>query len=418
MIGIVLAAGRGRRLQPFTETRPKPLLPVLDKPLIAKPLEMLRNLGISRVVVVVSYMKDALMSAVKALANEIGIDVVFVDQREELGTAHAVKAVLRDYEEDAVIIHGDLYVDPDYVARVLKPLIKERKHDMVVVAARVDDIRRFGKLIVSGDRVLEIVEKPEECGAGLANTGIYIVSVPVLKLVEFVERSPRGEYEFTDVVRLAHRHGFEVRYVEIESRSWMDVGYPWHIIEVNRLELEKRATRVLRGDVEPYVTVKGPVIVDEGAEIRSGSYIVGPVYIGRDVEIGPNAYIRPYSVILQGSRIGFSVEVKESVVMEYVHASHLSYIGDSVVGEHTNLGAGTVLANLRFDNKNVKVTVEGERIDTGRRKLGALVGGYVKTGVNVSIMPGVKIGSYSVIYPGVTVYRDVPPRTVVKDIWR
>ena len=104
--------------------------------------------------------------------------------------------------------------------------------------------------------------------------------------------------------------------------------------------------------------------------------------------------------------------------MEHVHASHLSYIGDSVVGEHTNLGAGTVLANLRFDNKNVKVIVEGKRIDTGRRKLGALIGGYVKTGVNVSIMPGVKIGSYSVIYPGVTVYRDVPPRTVVKDIWR
>lgn len=418
MIGIVLAAGKGKRLQPFTETRPKPLLPVLDRPLIAKPLEMLRNLGISRVVIVVSYMKEVVIQSVRALADEMGIDVVFVDQREELGTAHAVKAALKNYEEDSVVIYGDLYVDPKSVARTLNPLIEERRHDMVVVAARVDDVRRFGKLVVSDGKVLDIVEKPEEREAGLVNTGIYIVSTPVLKLVDFIERSPRGEYEFTDIVRIARSHGFEVRYVEIESGSWMDVGYPWHVIEVNKLELEKRATRIIRGDVEPNTTVKGPVIVDEGAEIRSGSYIVGPVYIGRDVEIGPNAYIRPHSVVLAGSRIGFSVEVKESVVMEHAHASHLSYIGDSVVGEYTNLGAGTVLANLRFDNKSVRVTVEGKRIDTGRRKLGALIGGYVKTGVNVSIMPGVKVGSHSVIYPGVTVYRDVPPHTIVKNIWR
>ena len=187
---------------------------------------------------------------------------------------------------------------------------------------------------------------------------------------------------------------------------------------MNKLELTKRNARIIRGEVDPCTTIKGPVIVEEGATIRGCTYIIGPAYIGPNADIGPNAYIRPYSVILEGARIGFSVEVKESVVMEHAHAAHLAYIGDSVVGEHVNLGAGTVLANLRFDNKTVKVTVESKRIDSGRRKLGALIGGYVKTGINVSIMPGVKIGSYAIIYPGITVYKDVPPHTVVKEVWR
>jgi len=130
------------------------------------------------------------------------------------------------------------------------------------------------------------------------------------------------------------------------------------------------------------------------------------------VEIGPNAYIRPYSVICSGSKIGFSVEVKESVLFENVHAHHLAYIGDSVICENVNLGAGTVLANLRHDGATVKMTIKGIREDTDRRKLGAIIGAGVKTGINVSVMPGVKIGSNSWILPGVVVYRDIPSNTI------
>ncbi len=417
MIGVVLAAGVGKRLRPFTETKPKPLLPVLDKPLISKSLELLKNLGVENAVIVVSYMKDAVISRVRKLADVMGLDVEFVDQGAELGTAHAVRAALRDYEDEALIVYGDLYIDPGAVARVLSQIM-DKKRDLVVTAVRVDDVKRFGKLVTDGNRVLEIVEKPEEGGPGLVNAGIYIASARVLKLVDLIEKSSRGEYEFTDIVKLARERGFEARYVEIGKSDWMDVAYPWHVIEMNKLELMKRNARVIRGDVDPCATIKGPVIVKEGATIRGCTYIMGPAYIGRDADIGPNAYIRPYSVVLEGARIGFSVEVKESVVMEHAHAAHLAYIGDSVVGEYVNLGAGTVLANLRFDGKTIKVTIEGKRIDSGRRKLGALIGGYVKTGINVSIMPGVRIGSYSIIYPGITVYKDVPPHTVVREVWR
>ncbi|MEM2528144.1 MAG: nucleotidyl transferase, partial [Ignisphaera sp.] len=121
--------------------------------------------------------------------------------------------------------------------------------------------------------------------------------------------------------------------------------------------------------------------------------------------------------VMDGAYIGFSVEVKESIVMENTHAAHLTYIGDSILAENINLGAGTIIANLRLDDKTVKLLIDGKKIDSKRIKMGAVIGGYTKTGVNVSIMPGVKIGSHSIIYPGVTVYKDVPPHTIVKENW-
>ncbi|MCC6024890.1 MAG: nucleotidyl transferase, partial [Desulfurococcaceae archaeon] len=195
------------------------------------------------------------------------------------------------------------------------------------------------------------------------------------------------------------------------SGKWIDVGKPWHVIEANKIALEG-VTTTIRGRIEDPVYIKGSVVIEEGAEIKPFTVIEGPAYIGKGAVIGPHAYIRPWSVICQNSRIGFSVEVKESVIMENVHASHLSYIGDSVICEGVNLGAGTILANLRLDEKSIKMTIKGVREDTGRVKLGGIIGAHVKTGVNVSIMPGVKIGSYSWILPGTVVYRDVPPKTI------
>ncbi len=169
------------------------------------------------------------------------------------------------------------------------------------------------------------------------------------------------------------------------------------------------------GVIESNVSIKGNnIVIEDGALIRSGTYIEGPVYIGSGAVIGPNARIRPYSVICNDSVVGFSVEVKESLIMEHVHVSHLSYVGDSIICEGVNFGAGTITANLRFDDKPVKVTIKDRRVSTGRRKFGAIIGGCVKTGINVSLMPGVKVGSYSWIAPGAVVYEDVPPRSFLR----
>ncbi|MEM0026443.1 MAG: sugar phosphate nucleotidyltransferase [Ignisphaera sp.] len=415
LIGIVLAAGEGRRLRPLTETRPKALIPVAGKPVIYYPLDLLARLGIKEVYVVVSYMKELVVKSVKSIANELSIDVKFVDQENTLGTGHAVKKVADKVLDDAVIIYGDLYINPVSVSNSMKLSIEKKVNTLVGV--RVSNISKYGKLVVEGDKVLGIAEKPAEGGEGLANAGIYFVRSNILELVNDLKTSPRGEYELTDIVSIARDRGEEFKYIMIDSSDWQDIGYPWDLLKANRLALEKLSEKKVLGDVSAHSTIKGYVYIGEGATIKGCTYIEGPAYIGDEATIGPNAYIRPYTTILNKSHIGFSTEVKESIVMEGTHAAHLTYIGDSIIAENVNLGAGTKLANLRFDEKTVKMIIEGTAIDSERRKLGAVIGGHVKTGINVSIMPGVKIGSYSIIYPGVTVYRDVPPKTVVRKDW-
>ncbi|HDD72370.1 MAG TPA: glucose-1-phosphate thymidylyltransferase, partial [Candidatus Bathyarchaeota archaeon] len=201
---------------------------------------------------------------------------------------------------------------------------------------------------------------------------------------------------------------------EVDPEDWMDVGYPWSLLEANERVLKNLEAKIL-GEVEEGAVIKGPVYVGEGARVRSGAYVEGPVYIGPGADVGPNCYIRRYTSLGARVRVGNACEIKNSIVMDGTHIAHLSYVGDSVIGERCNFGAGTLIANLRFDDRPVKVMVKDRLVDSGRRKLGVIMGDEVKTGVNVSIMPGVKVGPRSWIAAGLTVYRDVPPDTFLRE---
>jgi bifunctional UDP-N-acetylglucosamine pyrophosphorylase/glucosamine-1-phosphate N-acetyltransferase len=139
--------------------------------------------------------------------------------------------------------------------------------------------------------------------------------------------------------------------------------------------------------------------------VKSGTYIEGPVIIGEDCRIGPNCYIRASTTIGDGCHIGAAAEVKNSIIMNNTDFPHLNYVGDSVIGTGCNLGAGTKIANLRLDKQIIKVG----GVDTGRRKLGAIVGDRVETGINTSINCGSMIGNNTFIGPGVVVKGIIAP---------
>ena len=151
----------------------------------------------------------------------------------------------------------------------------------------------------------------------------------------------------------------------------------------------------------------------QAMRIRSGSYIEGPTFIGEGSDIGPNCYIRACTSIGNNVRVGNACEVKNSIIMDGTHVGHLSYVGDSILCERCNLAAGTITANLRLDDGAVKMLVKGKVVDTGRRKLGAILGDDVKTGISALLMPGVKVGTNSWIGANSTVHRDVPANTLV-----
>jgi bifunctional N-acetylglucosamine-1-phosphate-uridyltransferase/glucosamine-1-phosphate-acetyltransferase GlmU-like protein len=142
-------------------------------------------------------------------------------------------------------------------------------------------------------------------------------------------------------------------------------------------------------------------------------YVEGPTFIDEEADIGPNCYIRPCTSIGKKVRVGNACEIKNSIIMDGVHIGHLSYVGDCIVGEGGNLGAGTITANYRLDAGTIKMMVKDTLVESGRKKLGAVLGDNVKTGINTLLMPGVKVGNDSWIGPNLMVQRDLPPRSRV-----
>jgi bifunctional UDP-N-acetylglucosamine pyrophosphorylase/glucosamine-1-phosphate N-acetyltransferase len=263
-------------------------------------------------------------------------------------------------------------------------------------------------------RVVRIVEKPRGMlgRPGWVNSGMYVLDEDVFRAIEHTARSKRSEYELTSSLQLLIRQGREIGCAIVQESDWLDVGRPWDLLEANRRVLQN-LTHMVKGKVEEHVTLKPPVYVDEGATIRSGSYVEGPVYCGKGTSIGPHARVRSSTSLESEVVVGASCDIKNSIVMRGSKIPHLSYVGDSVIGEECNLGAGTITANVRFDKRTVRLRVKKSVLDSGREKLGVLMGDRSQTGINVSILPGVRIGSASWIAPGAIISQDVPSGKIV-----
>jgi len=240
--------------------------------------------------------------------------------------------------------------------------------------------------------------------SNLANAGMYLLSRDIFSAITKTPKSPRGEYELTDSLQLMIDEGCDVSYEKIDY--WLDLGYPWDLLQANESQLHKIEPQNL-GVVEENAIVRGLVSIGKGTVIRANSYIVGPVVIGENCEVGPNCYIRPGTSIGDNCHIGSAVEIKNSIVMQNTKIPHQNYVGDSVIGEGCNFGAGTKIANLRLDKKEVCVA----NVNTKRRKLGAIVGDGVQTGINACINVGSMIGDHTYIGPGALVSGVVLPNS-------
>jgi UDP-N-acetylglucosamine diphosphorylase/glucosamine-1-phosphate N-acetyltransferase len=412
---VIIAAGKGTRMDPFTLSRPKPLIQVAGKPLIEHTLTAIKSCGLKEIIVVIGYMKKQMLKYFEDISKQIFQDlkITHVEQDEQKGTAHALKFVEEFIDETFMLINGDIITSEKNFQEVLN--IHNQKNTPIFSLTQVADPSNFGVVDLDADFFIKkIVEKPaaENLPSNLANAGIYVLPLQIFDAVRETPMSSRDEYELTDSIQLLIDKGISF-YGHTLSQWWIDCGLPWDLLKTNE-HILKDSKLVLEGEVEEGATLKGPVGVGKNSVIRAGAYIQGPVLIGMDSEIGPNNYIRPYTYIGNDVRIGNAVEIKNSIILDHTRIGHLSYVGDSIIDENCNFGAGTKIANLRLDNKTIKVTIKGKRVDSGRRKLGILMGDNVKTGINVSFMPGVKIGPNSAIGSEVLVLRDVPANTFLQ----
>lgn len=403
MKAIVLAAGKGTRLSPLTDNRPKPLLEIGGKSILKWQLdELLASSMIDQVIIVVNYNADLIKESVRTWYDDPRI--CYITQKEVLGTGDAVTTGLELFnsKEKFLVINGDVLLDGSITT------IVNSGHSSAILGSRVNNPELFGVLELKGDKLLSILEKPIFAPPdSIINAGLYIFPEEAIDMFRGLEFSPRGEKELTDVISKMIDTGIHIHVIKHDGQ-WFDVGHPWQLLDANEYLLDKYQDYFeILGLVEKGATLIGKVHVALNARVRAGVYIEGPVYIDEGADIGPNCYIRSRTYLGKNVRVGNACEIKNCIIYRDTHAAHLSYIGDSVLGEYSNLGAGTITANLRHDGKNIKMSIKGKRVDTGRRKLGIITGDKVKIGIGVSFLPGVKISGNKWINANELITRDI-----------
>ena len=403
MRGYILAAGEGLRMRPLTANIPKPLLPVAGRPFLEHNIEAMKESGIKDLILLIGWRAPRIREHFGD-GKEFGVKIEYVEQKERLGTAHAIGMIKELVDTPFFCLYGDVVLTKESV----KGLVDHHKKvkGSVMALTTVDDPRRYGSIISQDGVIKDIIEKPEVPQTNTINAGAYILDPTIFEAIAETKKSPRGEFEITDSFKILMKKGHI--YTHLLKGEWIDVARPWDLLEANRILMEGMKTKI-DGEVSERATLVGSVSVGKGSRVLPGSYISGPAIIGEDCEIGPNAYIRPSTSIGVHCKIGAAVEIKNSIIMNRTNVPHLSYVGDSVIGERCNFGAGTKVANLRLDEKEVQVIVDGKKTGSGRRKLGVIMGDDVKTGINASIDVGTIIGEGTMIGMGAVVRGTIAP---------
>ena len=411
MKAVILAAGQGVRLLPITATRPKPLIKIGGKPILEHCLDALKKTGLTEALIITHYLGKAIREYFGD-GQKFGFKLDYAEQPSTLGTGNAAGIAESYVNDDFILIYGDLLFSQDALKNLIQ--VFETQHPNAAMAVTpVGKPENYGIVELENNlSIKRLIEKPVqgETQSNLANAGLYIFNPEIFKIIKSLKSSVRGEIELTDAISIMLKDKEKVNASEILKNDWMDIGQPWDLLEANAWVLKRMEHKVF-GTVEEGAHLLGPVTVAPTARIRSGAYIEGPSFIDEGADVGPNCYIRPCTSLGKNTRIGNACEIKNSIIMDRTHMGHLSYMGDSIIGEHCNLAAGTLIANLRFDDGHVKMMVKDRVVDTGRRKLGVILGDEVKTGVNASLMPGVKVGQNAWIGANYLVRRDIEANT-------
>lgn len=445
-IAVLLAAGAGRRLWPLTDTHPKAVLPVANQPIVARLIEGCRDAGIEQVVVVAGPHAAAVARIVAAAP---GVEVL--ERHDPRGPAWSLRMVAREraVADDLLVLHGDVLLDPDDLrallvagragpAVLLSPLDQraidpalpvEGSTDWISAAVEDGQLGRFlgrhrearpyrfaGAAFLPADD-LRALETP-----GTRFEGVQVGSMPP-------EEVPL-EQVFNDLV-LAGRPVAAVT----ARRAFVDVDKPWHLLTANDLAVRHLTgaapERDLAADasIDPAARIRGRVRLGRRSRIEGPAIIDGDLWAGDDVVIADGAIVRgplvvgdrtrltEYCHLLGPSSIGpdcvfaHAAEFR-GLAMEHVYLFHFMELF-GVLGSCVDIGAGTVCGTLRFDDRPQPQRVLGRLEVPNDYASACTIGAYSRTGVNVTLAPGVRIGAYSAVGPGVLVSEDVPSRTLL-----
>jgi len=401
---LFLCGGTGKRMFPLTED--KFLLNFLGRTLLEHQINLAQKAGFREFVIVGN---PARMARIEQSVSQVKhASIELCEQKKPLGMADAIVQAHPHLHSHFIVVNPNDIFDISAYTNLLAA--HEHKGNATLILSKKTDSYFPGGYLITGkgNVVRKIVEKP---GAGKEPSNLVNIVVhlhpQVDALIEIINKQPKGNDDIYEraLNELANRTG--KLHTVIYSGDWIAIKYPWHVLDAIRFFLDKSRTRVSpKAWVSSSATIDGKVIIEPGVKILENAVIRGPVYIGKNTIIGNNCLVREYSHIGNNCIIGFGTEIKNSYLGDRCQ-THMNYIGDSVIGENCSFGAGTITANRRLDEKQIRVKAGAELVDTGKDKLGAIIGNNCRTGIHVSIMPGIKIGPDIKINPGTIVKRDI-----------
>lgn len=410
---LLLAAGRSQRMQPIPD---KNFLMFLGKPLIVHQIESLIKAGFGDFVLIGGAHN---LEKLKSLTDSYDFgDVNFtVIEQENLdeGMAGAVIACENFIDDDPLCIVSSNDVVDEKAYELVIDAAADEEVDSVIVGKKVSKYFPGGYLEIDSDGfITSIIEKPGEGNepSDLVNIVIHCHKNPKKLIEELKKISSDGDDRYEIALNSLIKGGAKMKTAEFNG-YWQPIKFPWHVFDVMKYffgTLEKSVS----GDAQiaESAVIKGDVIIEKGARIFDHATVSGPCYIGKNVIVANNSLVRD-SIVNEGCVVGFSTEVARSYLGKNVW-THTNYIGDSIISDNCSFGSGTVTGNLRLDEKDITVNVRGEKTSSGTNKFGLITGENIRCGINTSFMPGVKIGSNSVIGAGLVIPRDIEKNKFVK----
>ena len=392
MKAIILAAGEGTHLSPFSETRPISMIGVAGRSMLDNTFGLLKSAGINDIFIVVGHKKDKLIERLQQQDHNV-LNLHYVEQKRKLGIGHAVMQVKNKISpgEYFLLLYGDTLTAENIFSKV-----QQSFHSFKCPVASIclpPSNQMFGNVFLNARmEITKIVEKPK--GNNLGNyvlSGVFILPASFFKLLESSGNSMEKALK-----KVVAGEGMRASMWEDD---WLDVVYPWEILTANKMIMDswQESSIAKTATLEANVTLHGIVRIEAGAIIKSGAVLEGPCCIGERSYIGNNSLIRSYTSVGKNCSVGSGVELKNCVVMDNSQIGRLSFVGDSVLGENVDMGAGCMTVNRTVDWKPISVKNGKRPMGTGMTKLGAFLGDGVVVGAGNTLEPGMVVAPGKVL---------------------
>lgn len=402
MQAVILAAGRSSRFEPFTSISHKSLVHILGKPILEHTLLAIKKSGIDDVVIVVG--EESSIPETIGDGTKVGLHITYVTHVGAKGGGAALLDA-KGYLQERFFLVNPNHVDFDLFAEDMCSL--QTADQTVVLLTKKPTSTAFGVVEINGTKVTGVIEKPEKIlDHELQIIGIYLLNKTFLKTLE---TTPLEHYHLEKALdTYAHKH--TVTYLKTDKET-VSLKYAWDLLQIkNYLLSHMTSYTASSAKVSEHAVVTGNVYIDEGAQVMEGAVIKGPAYIGKNAAVGTDAILRNGVDIEDAAVVGARMEIKNSLLSANV-TTHSGFLGDSIVGKSTKIAAYVCTANARLDRQSVMTMIKGEKVSSGLRHLGAIIGDNANIGIRVSLMPGIIIGEGSIIGPSTTVMKNVAPHT-------